>query len=89
MKMRSIEIGRIVVVQNMMWVGIDNENPTKRMPRRAKMSHKKRISLAGLGVLLGEAGLLIDPAPRLDAGPVLMGEAFRFVVDDVSIHKLM
>ena len=45
--------------------------------------------LAGLGVLLGEAGLLIDPAPRLDAGPVLVGEAFRFVVDDMSIHKLM
>ena len=42
-----------------------------------------------LGMLLGEAGLLIDPAPRLAAGPVLGREALGFVVLDVSIHELM
>ena len=40
-------------------------------------------------VLLGEAGLLVDPSTRLAASPVLGCEVFSLVVLDVSIHKLM
>lgn len=46
-------------------------------------------SLGMLGVLFGEAGLLVNPTARLAAGPVLCREAFGFVVLDVSVHELM
>ena len=46
-------------------------------------------SLGMLGVLLGEAGLLINPAARLAAGPVLGREVFSLVVKNVAIHELM
>ena len=42
-----------------------------------------------LGLFFSEAGLLINPAARLAAGPVLGREVFSLVVKNVAIHQLM
>ena len=57
--------------------------PQQRELRRVKNVSENGgavlASLGMLGVLFGEAGLLIDPTTRLAAGPVLCREAFGFV----------